>query len=109
MNRQVLLVIMSSALLVSAVAVTFALAFDPGDSQCRLASASEFKAMSDPASSRGPSGESKDVTKSGSDKAVDPFTECYQTCRIDEAQSRFMKQMCWLNCAYSAYGVPAGM
>jgi len=108
MNREALLVIMSSALLVVAVLATFALAFDPGDSQCRLASASEFK-VSDQASSRVPSGESKDVTRSGSDGAVDPFTECYQTCRIDEAQSSFMKRMCWLSCAYSAYGVPAGL
>ncbi len=108
MNREAFLAIMTSVLIVGAVLATFALAFGPGETQCRLASASEFKMIGAPVSSEGPSGESKNVTKPGSDKAIDPLDKCHQTCRIDGTQSRFMQRMCWLGCVYSTYGIPAG-
>jgi hypothetical protein len=85
---------------------TFALAYYPIDSQCGLTSASAFKAMSDPASPQVPSGASNDIKKSTSSKATDAFDECFQTCKIDEAQSKFMQRMCWMSCAYSSYGAP---
>jgi hypothetical protein len=108
MNRQVIPAIMTSAFLLGTVLVTFTLAFFPGDGQCTLASASEFKLMSQPAQPKIPSGESEDVTKSMSKSTADPFNDCYQTCKIDEAQSEFMKRMCWVSCAYSAYWTPVG-
>ncbi len=108
MNRQVFLAVMTSALLVGAVLATFALALGPGQTQCRLAAASEFKMISAQVSSGVQSGESKNVTKPGSEKAIDPVDKCHQTCKIDETQSRFMQRMCWLGCVYSTYGIPAG-
>lgn len=107
MSRQLSLAIIVSALLV-AVLATFSLAFYPGGGQCRLASASESKVMSDPILPQAPAGDSKGITMSGPSGTVDPFNECSQTCRVDESQSRFMKRMCWLGCAYSTYGLPAG-
>ncbi len=108
MTRQVFLAILSSTLLVGAVLATFALALGPGQTQCTLAPASEFKMISDPVSSEVPSGESKDVARPPSDKTADPLDKCHQTCRIDDTQSRFMQRMCWLGCIYSIYGIPAG-
>ena len=107
MSRQMIPAIMISAVLV-AVLATLTLAFHQGGVQCRLASASESKVMSEPILRLAPAGNSKDVTKSGTSGAEDPFSECYQTCRIDESQSRFMKSMCWLGCTYSVYGLPGG-
>ncbi len=107
MGRQLGLAIMVSALLV-AVLATFTLAFHQGGGQCRLASASESKVMSEPILPRAPAGDSKGITKSGLSGTGDPFNECTQTCRVDESQSRFMKSMCWLGCTYSTYGLPAG-
>ena len=106
MNRQVIMAFMISAVLV-AVLATFTLAFHQGGGQCRLAFASESRVMSEPLLPQAPASDSRDVTRSGPSRAGDPVNECYQICRIDESQSRFMKSMCWLGCTYSN-GLPAG-
>ncbi len=107
MSRQAIMAFLISALLL-AVLATFTLAFYQGGGQCRLASASESKVMSEPILPQGPAGDSKGITKSGLSGTGDAFNDCYQTCRVDESQSRFMKSMCWLGCTYSTYGFPAG-
>ncbi len=107
MSRQVILTIIISALFVVVLA-TFSLAYHQGGGQCRLASASEPKIMSEPILPQGPAGASKAVTKSGPSGVGDQVSDCYQTCRVDESQSRFMNSMCWLGCTYSTYGLPAG-
>ena len=108
MSRQLIPAIMTSVVFVSAVMATFALAFCPGGFAFGLASASGSDVMNHPATSGPQAGESRDITKSNSNKAPDSLDECFQTCRIDETRSRFMKSMCQMGCAYSAYGSAAG-
>ena len=105
---QLIPTIITSVFLVGAVMAPFSMALCPGGFAFGLASASGSDVMNHPATSGPQAGESEDITKSSSNKAPDSLDECFQTCRIDETQSRFMKSMCQLGCAYSAYGSTAG-